>query len=213
MKLTINNTSHEITPISKLTFSEFNKLMVKNEVFELKEYISCFIDMPIEELMSAEIKTLSMPALHASIYDIDIEKTVKDCPSTIPFDDDIYIVDHINLSTFGQNYMFDLYYEKFKSKKINEYELCMYALSCALSKDYLTTEIQRNYDILSKRDWRKVLPAAFFLAKKLLRKKGNSIMLWVIYTTGLKRMKRLSMYRMSNYKRSVKNLLPRFWLN
>lgn len=212
MILNINNKKYNVKPLSKLSFQEFSKMMVEKEVFDLKEYISCFIEIPIADLMSAEIKTVSMPALHASLFDIDIESTIKKHPETLIFNGEYYITENITLVSFGQNYIFDLYFQQFKSKKINEYELYLYALACALSKDYSTTGAQKIYDELSELNWREVLPVAFFLAKKLLKTKGNSIRSYLIYTTGLKRMKRLSMYRMTNYNHIVKKFLPKFWL-
>lgn len=212
MRLLLDKKKYDIPPVSSLSFNEFNKMMVKSEVFDLKEYISCFVDMPVKDLMEAEIKSTSLPALYYSLFDTDIKDVIKSVPATFKFNNEIYIVKELTLSTFGKNYVFDLFFERFKTKKINEYELCLYALSCAISKEYSTSEVQVIYSALEQMNWKVVLPASFFLVKRFLKQKRNFLPLWVIYTTGLNRMKRLSMYKTTTYKRSVKKLLPKFWL-
>lgn len=210
MKIKVNNKSHEIPAMSKLSFETFNKVIFVNEIFELKEYIAVFADMPIDELMNAEIKTFSMPALHALLFDIDVEKTIKTAPDTFYFDNDTHLLQQMTLSTFGQNYIFDLYYGKYNEYKINFYQLCVYALSCYLTKDYSTSEVQKTYDILKLQDWRIMLPVAFFLARKFLRKKKGFLRLWILYTAELKKIRLLSRYRAKSSRHSVKKLLDRF---
>ena len=205
MNLTINGTKTDIPPISKLTFATFNKVFVEKEVFDLKAYISLFVDIPIVELMASEIKAEQLPVLHASLFDIDIEKRTKNPPSTLKFRDDIYMVKEMSLATFGQNYIFDLFYDKFKKKEINEYQLCLYATACAISKEYSTGDVEDIYKELSSMPWVKVLPASFFLGKKLSRKKGSSILRWARFTLGLKRMKHLSSLGMMKSKYFQKN--------
>lgn len=210
MKIIIDKKSHDILPMSKLSFEAFNKIIVKEEIFELKEYIALFVDMSVKNLMDSEIKTFSMAALHASIFDIDIEKTVKTKPETFYYENDTHILLEMTLSTFGQNYIFDLYYEKYRAKKINYYQLCVYALSCYLSKEYSTREVKKHYDELKKMEWRIILPVAFFLGKKFLRKKNGFLKQWLTYTSGLKKMTLLSSYKMKSYKSSIKKLLDKF---
>ena len=123
MKIKVNNKSHEIPPISKLSFETFNKVFVEKEVFDLKGYISLFVDMPVDELMTAELKAAQLPMLHALIFDVDMEKKIKTPPNTLKFKGDIYMIKEMSLATFGQNYIFDLFYDKFKRKEINEYQL------------------------------------------------------------------------------------------
>ncbi len=205
MKIKVNNKSHEIPPISKLSFETFNKVFVEKEVFDLKGYISLFVDMPVEELMTAELKAAQLPLLHAAIYDVDIEKRIKSYPNTLKFQGDIYMIKEMSLPTFGQNYIFDLFYDKFKSKEINEYQLCLYATACSISKEYSTGDVESIYKELSLMPWIKVLPASFFLGRKFSKKKASSIMRWVIFTLGLKRIKRLSSYRMTKLRYSEKS--------
>lgn len=210
MKIKVNNKSHEIPAMSKLDFETFNKVILKKEIFNLNEYIAIFADMPVEELMDAQIKTFSMPALHNSLFDIDVESTIKTKPKTFCFDENIYLLEQMTLSTFGQNYIFDLYYGKYNEKKINFYELCVYALSCYLTRDYSTAEVQKNYDILKLQDWRTMLPVAFFLAQKFLKKKSGFLKLWILYTVELKKIKLLSQYQVIFSRRSIKKLLGKF---
>jgi len=205
MKIKVNNKSHEIPPISKISFATFNKVFVEKEVFDLKGYISLFVDMPVDELMTAKLKDTQLPLLHASIYDVDIEERIKKYPNTLKFKGNIYMVKEMSLVTLGQHYIFDLFYDKFKRKEINEYQLCLYATACAISKQYSTDEIQGIYEELSAMPWIKVLPASFFLGRKFSKKKANLIMRWVIFTLGLKRIKHLSSYRMTRLRYSGKS--------
>jgi len=205
MKIKVNNRSHEIPPISKLSFETFNKVFVEKEVFDLKGYISLFVDMPVGELMTAELKAAQLPLLHASIYDVDIENRIKNYPNTLKFKGTIYMIKEMSLATFGQNYIFDLFYDKFKRKEINEYQLCLYATACAISKEYSTGEVEEIYEELSSMPWIKVLPASFFLGRKFSKKKANLIMRWVIFTLGLKKIKLLSSYRMTRLRYSGKS--------
>lgn len=205
MNLTINGTKTDIPPISKLTFETFNRVFVVKEVFDLKAYISLFVDLPVEELMSAELKADQLPVLHASLFDVDIERRIKDYPNTIKFREKIYRIKEMSLPTFGQNYIFDLFYDKFKKKEINEYQLCLYATACAISKEFSTGDIEEIYKELSLMPWLKILPASFFLGKKFSRKKASSLMRWVDFTWGLKRMRLQTSYRMTRLKYLVKS--------
>ncbi len=204
MKIKVNNKSHEIPPISKLSFETFNKVFVEKEVFDLKGYISLFVDMPVEELMTAELKRAQLPVLHASIFDVDMEKKIKTPPNTLKFKGDIYMIKEMSLATFGQNYIFDLFYDKFKRKEINEYQLCLYATACSISKEFSTGDVENIYEELSAMPWVKVLPASFFLGRKFSKKKGNLLTQWAIFTLGLKKMKLLSSYRMTKLRYSQK---------
>lgn len=209
MNLIINGQKHHIIPLSKLDFNSFNKIIVDKEVFDLKEYISIFIDLPIDDLMNAEIRSISMEALHASIFDIDIKNAIKSTPKTFEFDNHTYYVDKMTLSTFGQNYIFDLYFEKYKAGDLNIYEISLIAIACHICKSYDMGEVDSIYKKLCKLKWVDVLPTAFFLVKKFLKKKKGSPKLWIFYMLELSRMKLLSQYRMQKHQNLVRNLFPK----
>jgi len=209
MNLVINKKTHTVIPISKLTFNSFNQILVEREVFDLKGYISLFVELPVDELMSSEIETISMPALHASIFDIDIKKQVKSTPKTFKYGEHTYIVDEMTLSTFGQNYIFDLYYEKYKEGKLNIYEISIYAVACHITKTFDMSEVDRIYNDICSMKWVDCLPAAFFLARRFLRKKKGSRLLSIAYTVELTRMRLLSRYRMIKHQSLVRKLFPK----
>jgi len=187
--LKINGKTRNITPISKLTFKQLNDIIVKARVTDLKEYLSIYLDMDLGELMDAEIKSTSLPALHQSIFDVDFEETIKTPPKTFTYNGQIHLVDEIRLATFGKNYFFDLYHSQHAQGKINTYELCIYALAVALGTKNDMAEVNAIYSDLIHKNWRLVLPAAFFLLKRFIRKKKGSMLTLMNFTWGLKKTK------------------------
>jgi len=204
MNLIINGNKTKVTPVSKLTGNEFVEIMIKANVTDLKEYIALFAGISINTLMDAKFSTTSLKGLHASIFDINIEKYLKNPPLTLDYEDDIYIVKEMALDTFGKRYMFELHYDKFKIKQIDLYALSVYCLACAISNDYDTGRIQKIYESLMNRKWTEVIPAAFFLTKRSWKGKRNSMLMWMIFMWGLK-IQRLKM----QYKISTSNITKR----
>lgn len=187
VRLNINGKNHSITPVSKLSFESFNRIIVQGKVSDLKDYLCLFTDMPISELMEAEIKTASMPALHQSIFDCDIEETIKRKPNTFTSNSgEIFILDELRLNTFGKHYWFDLYTQLHKQGKINLYQLYLYALSIAISSGNDMKAVEVVYKDLQVRKWVDVLPAAFFLGRKFAKKKKGSIKSWITSMLELK---------------------------
>lgn len=191
--LKINGKTRNITPVSKLSFKAFNRIIIEGKVTDLKDYLSIYLDMDLAELMDAEIKSNSLPALHQSIFDVDFEEAIKTTPKTFTYEDHIYLVDEIRLSTFGKNYFFDLFHTQQKQGKINAYELSLYALAIAVSKNNDIGEVEKIYQDLSQKNWRLVLPAAFFLLKRFIKRRKGSILLLIRFIMELKRIKWLSM--------------------
>ena len=213
MNIKINGKAHAILPLSKLSFFSFNEILIKKEVYDLKEYIAIFTASEMDKLMNSKIDTISMPALHANIFDIDIHKTIKSPPKTFMWSDKVYLLQDMALLTFGDNYIFDMFYEKFKSEEINQYELGLYALSVFLchnthGKDemYDTENVGKIFNELCKMPWKEVLPVSFFLAKKLLRKKKGFMRWLIVYTMVLKKATLQSRYQMPVFKSLVKKL-------
>ena len=187
--LKINGKTRNITPISKLTFKQLNDIIVKAKVTDLKEYLSVYLDMDLIELMDAEIKSASLPALHQSIFDVDFEEVIKTAPKTFTYNDSIHIVDEIRLATFGKNYFFDLYHSQHAQGKLNTYELCIYALAVALSTKNDMAEVNAIYSDLIHKNWRLILPTAFFLLKRFTKRKSGSMLMLMNFTWELKKIK------------------------
>jgi len=171
-----------IPKLSELTFDQFDKVMMDGEVTDLKEYISVFIDMDMSTLMNSEFSGTSLPSLHQSIFDVDINNEIKDKKQAVKLVDKYYLVRELSHNTFGKNYHFALYNGLYKREKISFYTLCVYALAISLSHSLDNKEIEKNYQHLSNQKWLNVLPQGFFLARKLSGNKINSMRLWVICT-------------------------------
>jgi hypothetical protein len=187
LRLNINGKNHSITPVSKLSFDSFNRIIVQGKVSDLKDYLSLFIDIPISEMMDAEIKASSMPALYQSIFDLDIEGTIKRKPKTFTSNGgEVFIIDELRLNTFGKHYWFDLYMQLYKQEKINLYQLYVYALAIAISTGNDMKAVDVVYKDLIVRRWVEVLPAAFFLGRRFSKKKKGSIRLWITSILELK---------------------------
>lgn len=185
IKLKINGTNYEINPVSSLSFKDFNKIIVKGNVTDLKEYIAVTTDIPIDDLMSAKVEGVNFPALHQMIFDVDIEKTIKDPKKTLSFRGQTVLTDSLEMETFGKVYYYDLYLQKFGDKKINHYELMLYALAIALTEK-LDSSIEGIYDELAEKNWRQVLPQGFFLNKRLAKKNRRLTRLLASFTHQLR---------------------------
>jgi hypothetical protein len=197
MKYIINGKKYRIPQVSDLKCSKFISVFGSGEDIDLKAYLSLFIDMPIDDLMNASIKSSSIPAIQASLFDIDINTVIKNPQNTLHYNNKYYLISDMSLDTFGKAYVFDLYFEKHKSNQINNFELCMYATSCFLSESPDTDEIQKVYDKLLEYNWTDIIPISFFLAKKLLRKKKGFLIWWLKSTLALRRMRLVSLCRMT----------------
>jgi len=205
MKLIINGKSTDLTPVSKLTGHQFVEIMVKANVTDLKEYIALFANMSMKKLMSANVKTFSLKGLHASIFNIDIEKAIKNPPETLKYGKDIHIVDKMALDTFGKKYMFELYYDEFKLKKMDMYTLSVYCMACAICPEHDTEKIEKIFSELMDKKWTEVIPAAFFLTKRSWKGKRNSTLTWIIFMWGLKVQKLKMQYKISTLSITRKN--------
>jgi len=181
-EIKLNGKSHFIPQLSELTFDQFDRVMIKGEVTDLKEYISVFLDMDMNILMNAEFSGVSLPALHQSIFNVNIHKMIKVEKSVVKLFDKHYTISELSHNVFGKNYQFDLYNGLYKRKKISFYKLCIYALAISLSDSFDSEDIEKNYENLSRQVWTKVISQGFFLAKKLSGSRGNLIRLWLICT-------------------------------
>lgn len=176
MIVKINKKPYSLKPVSKMTFDEFNKIIVKGKVTDLTEYLSLYCDIPADELIHSKLQGASIPALHQSIFNVNISQVMKERKDTVKYDDTIYLVRELALETFGQQYMFDMYRQE---KDLNIYELSIYALAIALSESMDTTMIEHYYSKLCAMPWIKILPQGFFLAKKFSGSRMNSLKLYL----------------------------------
>jgi len=182
MKLKINQKEYYIKSLSKLTFKEFNKIIGDGNAIDLPSYLSLFCDIPIDQLNSAQLTGFNIPAAHQLIFNIDIEKVIKDKKETVIFRDQAISMESLRFKTFGQSYAFEM----IRQQKPNEFELSVYALAIALSTSLDPEYIKEVYNELSHQIWTKVLPQGFFLHKKFCNSKMALISLYLRFTLKLK---------------------------
>jgi len=185
IKLKINGVGYNIPPVSKLTFDEFNKIRIKGDNNNVIDYISAYTQTPKDDLMRAQMKVASPAALHQSIFDIDEDKELKERKLVLKYDGTFYELDHLAINTFGKSYHFELYRQQYAQDKINNYELCLYALAIALS-DVVDKDIEVIYRELKHYHWTQVLPHSFFLGKMFCGSMINSFLLSMRCISALK---------------------------
>lgn len=172
MNIAINKTKYEIPVTSDLTCSQFNKIFIINKVTSLDHYLSLFTDIEQEKILESKISSYTVSALHAFIFDVDIEETIKNKKNTFKYEGDIYKAKDLELDTFGKEYYYDLYLQRCKAGKINEFQLSLYALAIAITPS-LDDTIEKIYNKLLTYSWIKVAPVSFFLLKKYKNKKKH----------------------------------------
>jgi hypothetical protein len=186
MTITINKKAYEIKAISELTFEEFNKIVVLGSATDLKEYLALFCDIPLEELLASELKGASIPALHKMIFNVDIESVLKDKKHSLQWNDKTLLMSDISMKTLGNSYMFEIYRQAYEAKKINQYELCIYALAIALTNTQDMSVINKACARLKQSNWMKVLPQGFFLVKNSSLRRINLMKISMLCTWGLR---------------------------
>lgn len=209
IKIKLKGTKYKIPSTSELSFEEFDKVIVGGNITKVPEYLSVYTDMSVTELMNCEISANSVTFIHQIIFDVDIDRELKTELKTIKFKDSVFTLDELKINNFGKHYIFGLYHESYKSKKISFYQLAVYSLAVALSKSEEANqkEIQEIYEDLKVMNWREVLPQGFFLLKNILRKKEGSLKTLIHYTKILRRTKIQRESELKRLKRLEKNLL------
>lgn len=210
MNITIDGDKHTIIPVSKLSFRSFNKIFIEAEAFDLKEYISFFVNIPIEDLMQKEVPRDYKKLAFNKIFDIDIESRIKTTPKTFRYKTQTYYVEDMRLATFGQCYAYDLYKQKYDNKEINFYELSVYSIAVFLDRTLDMSKIEIIYKELSLMNWTSILPVSFFLLKNILKGRINLLQRLILFTVVLKRMKLLSSFRRRKSISLARKILPKF---
>ena len=189
LKININGKPYHINSLSELSFNQFNKIIVNGEVNSLQEYLSVFLNIDPKVILNSVIKSHTIEALHKFVFDLDVEKAIKNKRKAITFNDVSYYTNELSLDTFGKAYYFDLYFQRYRAKQINEYELSMYSLAICLCDDLDDVQIQSIYEQLADSKWNQYLPTAFFLLKKSKISRISLMLLLITYTLKLKVMR------------------------
>lgn len=202
MKLKINGKEFPIFKISEMSFRQFNEIIVKNEVSDIPAYLSIITGMTVEEVMASQVKCSSFPALHAYIFDVDINEAMKLTPNVIEVGGKDYLTKDLSISTFGKSYVLEL---KAQGKD-NAYVKSVYALAVALCEDSDANKISQIFYDLCEMNWLKVLPTAFFLQKRISKGKLKSKILLKMYIWGLKKINLKTLICQKRYAKLEKKL-------
>jgi hypothetical protein len=199
INITLNKKTYKIPKVSELSFKDFSKIMIDKEVSELSEYLSLFTDMSIDTLMNSEFRGNSVASIYLSIFDIDIKSYLETKFNTINYNGEILPVENFKIDLFGKHYLFGLYYERFKAKKINIYELSIYCLAIALEDKNNSEEVEKIYLELTSYKWNTILSQSFFLLRKFLKKKKGS---WIVLMICMLRL-RATRYRVKSQTKKL----------
>jgi hypothetical protein len=207
MKVTINNETRQVIPLSQLTFREFNRIIVKHEVTDIIGYLSLFFDLTKEKMMDARVSQISLTALHASLFDVDIVAAIKTKLLTVECLGQFYSTDSLAIDTFGKSYFFELK----KQGEATNYELAMYALALALSLK--NEDVDVIYDDLCAQTWTKVLPQAFFLLRRSRKQKLTSRLSLIGFTWGLRKIAFKIRYFQAKYRKLEKRSSQKIYVS
>ena len=184
--LTINKERVSVKRLSELSFKELNEIILEGEALTFPEYLSFFCKIDKDELLNAEYKGKSLTSVYAQIFNVNIEKVVKDNKETIRFRDKVYLMRDLSVNTFGKNYMIDLKRKQMQAETINRYEFSLYVLACGLSQDRTGEDIPQIYKELKESNWMEVLPQGFFLNKSIAPSRIKRAVLSLNYTLRLR---------------------------
>jgi hypothetical protein len=202
MRLTINKKPYDIKPISELTFDEYNLIVIQSKAVDLPEYLSIMTGITPDELMNAQLKGASIPALYQQLINItDHNSVIKSNKKVIEFDGKIHLIEALQYVTFGQSYMFEVVNQ---NKKLNDFQKSVYALAISLTDSLDMGKITETYKSLCKMNWMAILPQAFFLRKKHITRRLAYIRLWLNCTFRLKSLRRKILTSRKKYQRLEK---------
>ena len=189
MKIKVNGTPYYIKPLSKLTFTEFNNIMVKGKCTDLKSYISLFVNMPIADFMKSEMRGVALPVLAEYIFDVDVNKVVKDKKHTVKLNNKLKTINNSPLLV-GQEFLITIINSKLRDKEINEYEHSLWLLAVSMLDHEHVADMgkaEEYYNDLASQEWVKVMPQSFFLLKRIIKPRVTMWRQSIAYMLGLKK--------------------------
>ncbi len=190
MKIKVNGNPVFVKPISRLTFNEYNMIMIKGECTDLKSYLRLFCDMPIDEFNRAKLKGAALHVIAEKVFDINESQVIKDKKNTVKIGEEVHLMSDILINTVGQQFLYGLVMNRLKDEEINHYEFSLWCLAIALLKGDDVANMgkaEQNYIDLCGQQWTKVLPQAFFLLKRIVKPRITMWKLSILFMLGLKR--------------------------
>ncbi len=216
IKINIKNKDYLIPPISELSFNDFHNIIIKGSAYDIPSYISIYTDVPLKDLKKAKLVCKgSLKGLHRMIFDLDIHKVIKTKKEVVGFRGEYISINDIGINYFYQSYFYDMYLQKYEEKKIDFYELTLYALAVGLLPSGCTEikEVSHIFNDLCLLKWKDVLPQAFFLHKHTKKKSLNLIIQSKAYTLGLRKAQALIYFYRSTLGKQEKKQLYRSFVN
>ena len=201
MDLRINGDKHIVPTVRELTASQFIDVIIDREIAGLKEYLSVFSNIPVDEFNNAEIKTASLPALHANIFNADVEAIIRQKPNRVEHRGISIAISHVEINTYGSRYYADRKRHSVDMNNTRGYlDYCLYILALGLTKEVDPVETEKIYNELLQRSWVDVVPAAFFLAIRYSKMSLTSRAQYLVCILELKRVSLL-------IRRSLRHLI------
>ncbi len=172
LRVEINKKKYRIPKLSSLTVGQFITVTENNPNLTTLEYVSLFTKIPVKSILKAAVNN---PSLLNYLIDIDYSSVMSNHPIIFTFEEEDYFVKSMEFTKYGQDYTFSKLSAKY-AKELSEgdltttLQLAMYQLAVLLSNSFDIEKVEKTKKKLEQYEWVKVLPVAFFLLKKNLRK-------------------------------------------
>lgn len=171
IKLNIDGKRVIIPQLSELSVKEFTSIVEKNINLDAISYINAFTGYDISD-KKVEVN-VPLDKIESLLLDVDIDFTKLPVPNLITIDEKDFLIKELDDKTFGKRYTYNMYRSQVQQKKISITQLCVFALALMMSESKSVKEINDYYEKLLNMNWTKVLPAGFFLSKKLTKQKAS----------------------------------------
>ncbi len=176
VNLNIDGKEVSIPPLSKMSFADYNKIIVRGQCHDIEGYISIYTDIPLADLRRRGIGSPdSLAGIHRRLYDLDPEKAVSSGKYTLAYKDRLIDLGDLRFDYFYQGCFYDLFLQKMERAEMTPDEFCVRCLATALAPEGSAdmVVIDGIYEDLSKLLWKDVLPFAFFLPRLSGRSKRS----------------------------------------
>lgn len=171
IKIYINGEKTIIPKFSELTTKEYCGIVSKNIDYDIISYINAFTN---KDILKYEVKSdYDLIKISPLILDEDFDFAKQPIPNIIEYKGEKHLINELDDGTYGKRHLFSEYKYQMEQNKFSITELCIYALALFIVDELDTKKIKKCYDELLNMPWIKVLPAGFFLSKKLILKKNH----------------------------------------
>lgn len=171
IKITINGQKTIIPYISELSVKDFVQIVDKNINTDIISYINAFTG---KDIMKSEVKSnYDLGEIEPLVLDADIDFSKLPVPNLLEVPGyGSKIIEELDDGTFGKRFMYSQYKSQMENKVISITQLPVYALALFITNSDDAGKINDCYEKLLEMPWIKVLPAGFFLSKKLTPKRN-----------------------------------------